>query len=203
MRGSTKILVSVLAAPALAAMAVAPAMAHGPSGSSEEETFIDDEGNEQTVFTNEVECPATEDTDASDGGITIVTPLGVVFVGAPDPSDGIPEDLDLGAEICSDHTDSVPIDGRIIVGAGAGPLTNPGDQPIGVEVAADGDESNAEHDERAAGWARVDLNTRDGLVVRCGDSEGNLDSQHPNPELPDQDENPEQGDGEDSMEDCG
>ncbi len=200
-----KTMLAGLAAMALVAGSAGPAFGHASSGAHEEDCVDDSTG--ETVPHEDGSCPDgstavfDNDVECEEDRQTANVPLGSVFVGAPNPNE-VPTDVDLGVELCADGDEELTlIEGRIGVEAGGGDLTNPdpGNQPIGVAVFADGDRDNPEE---AQGWVSVQLNTRDGLVIRCDDSEGNQDATHPTPQLPD---TPDEGigNGEDGLDDCG
>jgi hypothetical protein len=151
-----KRLLSVFVAVALG-LTVAPSLAHGPSGSSEEVRKSKTTTTRKckktrsgrkcrtvrtttyyTEHTNDVKCKGTR-----------VGSLGTtVYVGAN------------GVEGCNDGG-PVPIQGRVMaVNKGAD-----------SSISADGDKHNSQEDAR--GWASV---SRSG--VRCGDKKGRMDSQH-------------------------
>lgn len=135
-----------------------PALGHSANGSHEEDT-VDDE----TVFDNQVTCA---EPDADGGDVPdVVTPIGGLY------TTGSPEDASGGVEVCADDdTESPVLQGRILV---------EGSADGGGFVAADGDADNPE--ENSQGWARVDV-SGDGVEIRCGSVDGNLDATHPGPE---------------------
>lgn len=145
---------------ALALAAAGPALAHGPSGSHEEDPVqrcIDDATGQEVPRNADGTCPdgSTDttfivyDNQVACGSGTDVA--GVSVYAGPN-----------GVEACNDDAD-LPAQGRIIA------TTDDGGY-----VAADGD---ADNPTEAQGWIRVDQSG-----VRCGDTAGNLDSTHPGPE---------------------
>ena len=138
-----------------------PALAHGPSGSHEEDpvTTCTDPSDPTTCTTQD-----QWDNDVTCGeGQAAATPLGTVVVyGIPD---GAPSSA--GAlEVCSD--DSAVVQGRIIAAGDA--TTQSG------YIAVDGDKDN--QPAQAQGFARVEGDAT-GLTARCGDDAGAKDATHP------------------------
>ncbi len=135
---------------------ISPAFGHSANGSHEEDT-VDDE----TTWDNQVTCA---EPDADEGDVPDVeTPLGGVY------TTGDPEAASGGAEVCADEdNEAAPIQGRVLA---------EGSADGGGFIAADGDADN-EQAEQLQGWARVDV-SGDGIEIRCGADDGNLDSTHP------------------------
>ncbi|MEY2478633.1 MAG: hypothetical protein QOG87_3948 [Actinomycetota bacterium] len=103
----------------------------------------------ETEPTNQVSCG----TGTAQAGPVVVATAG-------DPATG-------GAIVVCNESADLPIQGRVIGSGGTS----------GGWVAADGDADNTQN-EKAQGWARADVNG-DGVQVRCGDPNGDLDSENP------------------------
>lgn len=136
----------------------APAFAEqGPAGTSEGHpgTVTEENPEPDYVEDNQVSC-GDHEADLADTG----TGLRVKGEGGAEG----------GALVVCQDGSSLPVQGRVIASGG----------PDGGWVAADGDADNS--DERAQGWARVDVNAADGVLVRCGDAAANnTDAANPAP----------------------
>ncbi|MEY2565763.1 MAG: hypothetical protein QOE35_292 [Actinomycetota bacterium] len=73
--------------------------------------------------------------------------------------------------VCQDSAD-LPIQGRVILAGSA--------EQGGGYIAADGDKDNAQYNDKAAGFARVDI-SGSGVTVTCGNPAGDLNAETPGP----------------------